>query len=64
MEDAPTGRSSGSLAWAGLGNTYFWIDPTKRLAGLILMQSLPFADENAFRLFEEFERAIYAGRAA
>ena len=64
MEDAPTGRSSGSVAWAGLFNTYFWIDPTKQLAGLILMQILPFADDKAFRLFEEFESAIYAGRAA
>ena len=64
MEDAPTGRSSGSVAWAGLFNTYFWIDPTKQLAGVILMQILPFADDQAFRLFEEFERAIYAGRAA
>ncbi len=64
MEDAPTGRSSGSVAWAGLFNTYFWIDPTKQLAGVILMQILPFADDPAFRLFEEFERAIYAGRAA
>ena len=64
MEEAPTGRSSGSVAWAGLFNTYFWIDPTKQLAGVILMQILPFADDQAFRLFEEFERAIYAGRAA
>ena len=64
MEDAPTGRSSGSVAWAGLFNTYFWIDPTKQLAGVILMQILPFADDKAFRLFEEFESAIYAGRAA
>ena len=64
MEEAPTGRSSGSVAWAGLFNTYFWIDPTKQLAGVILMQILPFADDQAFRLFEEFESAIYAGRAA
>ncbi len=63
-EDAPTGRSGGSLAWAGLANTYYWLDPTKRLAGLILTQVLPFADPTILRLFEQFERAIYAGRAA
>src|ERR687885_1009492 len=33
-EDAPTGRSAGSLAWAGLGNTYYWIDPARRVTGL------------------------------
>jgi methyl acetate hydrolase len=31
-QQAPTGRSAGSLAWAGLANTYFWIDRTKRVA--------------------------------
>lgn len=63
-EDAPTGRSANSLAWAGLANTYYWLDPTKRLAGLILTQILPFADPTVLRLFGEFESAIYAGRAA
>ncbi|MBA2449975.1 MAG: serine hydrolase, partial [Chloroflexi bacterium] len=63
-EDAPTGRSSGSLTWGGLANTYYWLDPTKRLAGLILTQILPFCDATALRLFEQFESAIYADRAA
>jgi methyl acetate hydrolase len=63
-EDAHTGRSGGSLAWAGLGNTYFWIDPTKRLTGLILTQILPFADAKVLNLFEQFERAMYAARAS
>jgi len=62
-EDAHTGRSGGSLAWAGLGNTYFWIDPTKRLTGLILTQILPFADAKVISLFEQFEKAMYATRA-
>jgi methyl acetate hydrolase len=60
VDEAPTGRTSGSLAWAGLGNTYYWIDPTKRLAGIILTQILPFADEKVLGLFSEFERAIYS----
>ncbi len=63
-EDAPTGRGANSLAWAGLANTYYWLDPTSRLAGVILTQILPFADPTVLRLFEEFESAIYAGRAA
>ena len=63
-EQAPTGRSGGSLAWAGLANTYYWLDPTRRLCGVILTQILPFADPTVLRLFEQFESAIYAGRAA
>jgi CubicO group peptidase (beta-lactamase class C family) len=59
----PGGRSSGSLAWAGLGNTYFWIDPTKGVAGVILMQLLPFADPKALHLFESFEKGVYAALA-
>ena len=39
----PEGRSPGSLAWAGLANTYFWIDPARDITGVILMQVLPFA---------------------
>ena len=60
-EAAPNGgRSAGSLAWAGLGNTYFWLDPARRVAGIILMQILPFADPEALGLLDRFERAIYA----
>ncbi len=56
----PGGRSPGSLAWAGLGNTYFWIDPAKGVAGVILMQLLPFADAKALAVFDRFEKAVYA----
>jgi methyl acetate hydrolase len=54
------GRSPGSLAWAGLGNTYFWIDPAKGVAGVILMQLLPFADAKALAMLDRFEKAVYA----
>jgi CubicO group peptidase (beta-lactamase class C family) len=64
-EDAPTGRSAGSLAWAGLANTYFWIDPKRRVTGVILTQLLPFADGDVLRLFQQFESQVYkASRAA
>jgi methyl acetate hydrolase len=59
-EAVPGGRSPGSLAWAGLGNTYFWIDPIKGVAGVILMQLIPFADAKALAVFDGFERAVYA----
>ena len=58
-EAVPGGRSAGSLAWAGLGNTYFWIDPAKGVAGVILMQLLPFADAKALALLDRFEKAVY-----
>ncbi len=55
------GRSPGSLAWAGLANTYFWIDPVRNVAGVILMQLLPFADAKCLEAFGGFERGVYAG---
>jgi methyl acetate hydrolase len=58
-KEAPTGRSAGSLAWAGLANTYFWIDPARQLAGVYLTQVLPFADAKALPLFYAFEKTVY-----
>ncbi len=58
-QQAPTGRSAGSLAWAGLANTYFWIDRTKRVAGVFLSQVLPFYDHTAIDLFGKFEAEVY-----
>ncbi len=55
----PTGRSAGSLAWAGLANSYYWIDPVKQVAGVYATQLLPFFDDKAVRLFQEFETAVY-----
>ncbi len=57
----PEGRSAGSLAWAGLANTYFWIDPSRDVCGVILMQLLPFADKQCLETFAGFERGVYAG---
>jgi len=58
-EPGPAGRSANSLAWAGLANTYFWIDPTKKVTGVILMQLLPFADERALKALADFEAGVY-----
>jgi methyl acetate hydrolase len=60
-DKTPEGRSAGSLAWAGLANTYFWIDPARDVSGVILMQVLPFADASCLEAFAGFERGIYAG---
>jgi methyl acetate hydrolase len=58
------GRSPGSLAWAGLANTYFWIDPSRDVCGVILMQLLPFADGKCLEAFAGFERGVYDGLGA
>ena len=56
----PNGRSAGSLTWAGAQNTYYWIDPQKRVAGVFLTQILPAGDGRALRLYGEFERGVYS----
>jgi methyl acetate hydrolase len=56
----PEGRSPGSLAWAGLANTYYWIDPSRDISGVILMQVLPFADGKCLAAFSGFESGVYA----
>jgi methyl acetate hydrolase len=58
-EPGPNGRSAGSLCWAGLFNTYFWIDPTKQVTGTIMTQMLPFADVEVLKLYAQFERGLY-----
>ncbi|MEA2738862.1 MAG: methyl acetate hydrolase, partial [Acetobacteraceae bacterium] len=58
-ETGPAGRSAGSLAWAGLNNTYYWLDPVRNVAGVLMTQTLPFADETVLRALDQFENAVY-----
>jgi len=58
-DQVPGKRSPGSLSWGGINNTYFWIDPGRGIAGVILMQYLPFADAKAMALYDAFERGAY-----
>jgi CubicO group peptidase (beta-lactamase class C family) len=53
------GRSAGSLAWAGIFNTFFWIDPKRSVCAVLMMQFLPFVDKEAVGLLGDFERAVY-----
>jgi CubicO group peptidase (beta-lactamase class C family) len=52
-------RSPGSLSWAGINNTYYWIDPQKQIGAVILMQMLPFYDDAALRVLNGFEERVY-----
>ena len=57
--EAPTGRSANSLAWAGIFNTYYWIDLTRDVGGVFLTQIFPFLDDKALPLFLDFETQVY-----
>lgn len=59
-EQGPNGRSSGSLAWAGIFNSYYWIDPAKGLGGVFMSQLSPFGDPGALGCFGALERMAYA----
>ena len=59
VDQVPGKRSPGSLSWGGINNTYFWIDPSRGMAGVILMQYLPFADAKALAVYDAFERGAY-----
>jgi CubicO group peptidase (beta-lactamase class C family) len=58
-DEQPGKRAAGSLSWGGINNTYFWIDPVRGVAGVILMQYLPFSDAKALAVYDAFERAVY-----
>ena len=52
-------RSIGSMSWAGIFNTEFWIDLEKNIAAVLMMQYLPFDDEAHIEVLKRFEEAIY-----
>jgi CubicO group peptidase (beta-lactamase class C family) len=59
--DDPFARSPGSMSWAGIFNTEFWIDPRRGIGGVLLMQYLPFYDGAAIETLQGFERRVYQG---
>ncbi len=52
-------RSPGSLSWGGIYNTHFWIDPKKQVAGIVMMQVLPFYDEASLGVLRGVEETVY-----
>jgi methyl acetate hydrolase len=58
-QDVPGRRSAGSLTWAGINNTYYWLDPKKKIAGVLMTQVLPFGDKIVLDLLDRFEAAVY-----
>lgn len=64
-EVAPTGRPAGAIGWAGLANSYYWIDRENGIGGYWATQILPFGDPVSFPAYLDFETAVYEtmGRA-
>ncbi|HMN38289.1 MAG TPA: serine hydrolase domain-containing protein [Hyphomicrobium sp.] len=60
MEPARGMRAAGSHCWAGALNTYFWFDPLNGIAGVVLMQTIPFCDPLCTDVLVDFEKAVYA----
>lgn len=60
-QPGPHGRSAGSISWAGLLNSYFWVDPVKQVAGTLFTQVLPFYDPGVVDLYGKFEQGLYGG---
>ena len=63
-EKGHAGRAANSLAWAGLANCYYWIDPSSRIAGVLMAQILPFADPAVLGLLDAFEAAVCSGHSS
>jgi CubicO group peptidase (beta-lactamase class C family) len=59
-EQVPRARAAGSVGWAGIFNSYYWIDPTSGKTAVILMQVLPFFHEPCVQVLQRFEEALYA----
>jgi CubicO group peptidase (beta-lactamase class C family) len=51
------------MTWAGIFNTFFWIDRENQVGGVLMTQMLPGLDPGAKKLYEDFDRAVYAWRA-
>lgn len=53
-------RAVGSWSWAGITNTFFWVDPERGLASVLLLQLAPFANSASVELLQQFEAAVYS----
>jgi methyl acetate hydrolase len=59
LADLPGMRSAGSGDWAGVFNSYYWIDRTKGVGGVLMTQVLPFFDAPVIETLLGFEAAVY-----
>jgi len=58
-KQAPNVRRAGSMNWAGINNTFYWIDPESQIGVIVLMQILPFYDDAAIKILQGVEARVY-----
>ena len=58
-----TPRGANTMSWAGIFNTFFWIDRERQVAAVLMSQMLPALDPGPSKLVEDFDRAVHAWRA-
>ncbi len=58
-DQVPGRRSKGSYGWAGILNTFFWVDPAKGIAVTVMMQQLPFYDAKVMETLDGIEKILY-----
>jgi methyl acetate hydrolase len=59
LDDLPGMRSKGTADWAGVFNSYYWIDRSKGVGAVLMTQVLPFFDMPVVETLIGFEMAVY-----
>ena len=59
LADLPGMRSHGTGDWAGVFNSYYWIDRRNGIGGVLMTQLLPFFDMGVVETLMGFEMAVY-----
>ncbi|QLI63989.1 ML-236A carboxylate methylbutanoyltransferase mlcH [Metarhizium brunneum] len=59
VEDVPGKRKAGSIAWSGILNSRWWVDPKTGIAGVLIVNVRPNGDPIVAKLYDELELALY-----
>ncbi|KFG94761.1 beta-lactamase [Burkholderia paludis] len=59
LDDVPGMRGNGTADWAGVFNSYYWIDHSKGIGAVLMTQLLPFFDMPVVETLIGFETAVY-----
>ncbi|PGH10477.1 hypothetical protein AJ80_07520 [Polytolypa hystricis UAMH7299] len=62
-EDSSTGCKRGAAEGGGLTNTYWWIDRSSGVAGLVFLNMLPYMDTAAVNLWIDYQTKVYKALA-
>ena len=60
----PTGRAAGNYRWAGIYNTYFWVDTRASLAAVVLTQQSPFCAPQSIQICDAIDASAYESFAS